>query len=115
MCISAQVKTHLHSSLASSSALFHAISRHLKSHLSLRSVLTRSSSSLSSLRNPMQYMVASFSLVQAKTWPCQFSVLLQMMFFICPCPVLSFILLFVHLSRHDTCIILLQPPMMRRL
>src|SRR6218665_1037792 len=98
--------THLlHSTLSitSSSALSHDISRPLKSFLMVSVQFFRGLPLLFlPSENQCNIWLALLSLSMRHTWPRHRSLLFLMMFSISFCPVLSLILLFVILSRHDT-------------
>src|SRR6218665_371828 len=107
MCISVHRATHLlHStlSIASASALSHDISRPLQSFLTV-SVQFFRSLPLLFLPSGTQCntWLALLSLSIRHTWPRHRSLFFLLMFSISSCPVLFLILLFVILSRHDTC------------
>jgi len=98
--------SHLHSTLSitSSSALFHDISRPLKSSFTtsvqfFHGILLLFHSS----GTQCNIWLALLSLFMRHTWSSHLSLLFLMMFSMSSCPVLSLILLFVILTCHHTC------------
>src|SRR6218665_3860529 len=94
---------HRSLSIASSPSLYHEISRHLRSLLTVSVQFFRGLPLLflpsGTQRNTW---LALLSLSVHHMWPSLCSLLFLMMLSISSCPVLSLILLFVILSCHDT-------------